>query len=380
MTAPVTETRTSRHGLWALLASAVLHVLVAAWLWAHRDTSPPAEPTRPPVELDVRWVDAHAPEVQPPAAQPRATPAARPTRPEKTATAAPAPSAPSPAPAPTEPSHAGGAPAPGSQLVDAPRAHGLILTPGSGFAARLGTGVSGDGDGDSPRGETLHNDPSELPDAKAVAEYHAEQLNRRIGSDLAQDLAHTRMATGDVAPFFSALQGSMRKKLPKANVERTPLKTDELVRDVAGVVFGGPASHEAQEQMANSGLGQSIARQSVPLGNIEDQRFREGALQLMSQTEAIKERIHAVRLKTVLELTFDPSGALADASITEKSGDAKFDESVLHLSRRFARDLPEMDEKGLGTHWWRTRWQFTWEPPDVRVKLMEAWPLPTPVQ
>jgi hypothetical protein len=40
------------------------------------------------------------------------------------------------------------------------------------------------------------------------------------------------------------------------------------------------------------------------------------------------------------------------------------------------RVLPDDDEKALGTDWWSTKWQFTWEPPDVRVRLLDAHRLP----
>jgi hypothetical protein len=47
----------------------------------------------------------------------------------------------------------------------------------------------------------------------------------------------------------------------------------------------------------------------------------------------------------------------------------------LHFSRKVARTIPENDDKLLGSTMWRTRWQFTWEPPDVRVRLINAWRL-----
>ncbi|MEW6430891.1 MAG: hypothetical protein AB1730_05225 [Myxococcota bacterium] len=34
---------------------------------------------------------------------------------------------------------------------------------------------------------------------------------------------------------------------------------------------------------------------------------------------------------------------------------------------------PDDDERrGLGASWWRTRWQYTWEPPQAKVRLLDA--------
>ena len=99
-----------------------------------------------------------------------------------------------------------------------------------------------------------------------------------------------------------------------------------------------PSSSEAAKRVADSPLGRSIATGSVPLPNIEDQRFREAALQMLAPSEAIKERAHAVRLRTVLELVTDATGGLADVSVLERSGDLTFDESAIHLSRKVLRE------------------------------------------
>ena len=94
----------------------------------------------------------------------------------------------------------------------------------------------------------------------------------------------------------------------------------------------------------------------------------------------IKENLSATQLRTVVALTTDARGVLADASIVERSGDRTFDESALHLSRKVVRGLPDSDEKALGTSWWRSRWVFTWEPPRMKVRMLDATPLAPPVQ
>jgi tryptophanyl-tRNA synthetase len=66
--------------------------------------------------------------------------------------------------------------------------------------------------------------------------------------------------------------------------------------------------------------------------------------------------------------------ALAEATVIEKSGDTEFDEFVLHLSRKVVREQGDTSETGgapsaLG---WSSVWQFTWEPPQVKVKFLRV--------
>jgi hypothetical protein len=43
------------------------------------------------------------------------------------------------------------------------------------------------------------------------------------------------------------------------------------------------------------------------------------------------------------------------------------------------RAMPDADDKALGTSWWRSRWVFTWEPPRMKVRMLDATPMPPPV-
>ena len=94
----------------------------------------------------------------------------------------------------------------------------------------------------------------------------------------------------------------------------------------------------------------------------------------MAFTAVIKDSASRPRLKTVLMLRQDGDGALAEARVIEHSGDLEFDEFVLHLSRKVVRNQGDTSEKGgapsaLG---WSSVWQFTWEPPEVKVKLLRV--------
>ena len=229
------------------------------------------------------------------------------------------------------------------------------------------------GGGEVSRGSTVRNGPGEAPDQRSLNEYTGEVLTRKLNATLQQDVGLAAVGVGNVPTHFKRYETAMRQLLPKSKIDRTPMTDGDLVRDVAGIIFNNGPSAEASRKVSDSPLGRSIAAQNVSVPNAEDMRFREASLQLLSQTENIKERISRARLRTVLEVTTDANGALADVSIIEKSGDPRFDESVMHFSRKVARTIPDADDKLLGTWMWRTRWQFTWEPPEVRVRLLNAW-------
>ena len=83
------------------------------------------------------------------------------------------------------------------------------------------------------------------------------------------------------------------------------------------------------------------------------------------------------RLKTVLEIRQTASGALAETVVLEHSGDAKFDEWVIHQTRKLISDLGETEDGDTPWHdesskGFRSVWQFTWEPPKVKVKLIRV--------
>jgi len=335
---------------------------------------PHREPTRA-AEVDLRWVDT----VKPPEPTPEVTPLpALPPRqkqketPTETAQASPSQS-PAISDAPTLPT------ALPSDLPYAPKnpsTEGVISkwVPSTGLVMKL-PGASED----QSHGQTIRNDPTERPDPVALNEYVGEKLTRKLNNDLSQEIARAAVGAGNVPPFFKNIERSMRERVGKEKVQRSETSTGDKVRDIAGVLAPG-VSTEAANKVASSPLGQAIARQVGSGNNADDQRFREAGLQMMAQAQTYADRASAVRLRTVLELTQDARGVLADVQVIERSGDAVFDDSVMHFSRKIVRELPDSDEQGLGTKWWRSRWQFTWEPPNVRVRLMEAWPLTPPVQ
>lgn len=254
------------------------------------------------------------------------------------------------------------------QRGDLPVASRPSLVPSTGFIMSLGPA----GTNDSGRGSTVRNGPGEQPDQAVLNEYTGEVLTRKLNSDLRDDVGRAAVEVGNVPTHFKRFESAMRKMLPKANIDKTPMTGKEVLGEVANVMFNNGPSADAQAKIANTPTGRSIQNQNVMMPNVDDQRAREGAMAALAQTENIKERVQRARLRTVLEVTTDASGALADVSIIEKSGDPRFDESVLHFSRKVARTIPESDDKLLGATMWKTTWQFTWEPPEVRVRMLNA--------
>lgn len=222
----------------------------------------------------------------------------------------------------------------------------------------------------------MQNGPGEVVDQAIAREVEGERLTRRLNADLLADVGAAAIGAGTVPGHFRRAESSLRALFASAEVDRTPLTAKQLAEDVAKTLFASGVSDSAARKVSDSPLGQSVRSQTVSVPNTDDNRFREQGLQLMAGIEALKERARAARLKTVLQLTTDPTGAVADVTVLEHSGDPRFDESVLHLSRKVFRRLPEDDEKALGANWWQTKWQFTWEPPDVRVRLLDAHRIP----
>jgi hypothetical protein len=358
---------------WIVLASLALHGLA---LWAMSgDVSHRAAPSR---AMELSWIEndraAQQPEEAPKTAPPQTQPPQPPTK-KKKATEASASPAQQPSgggttsEAPDVAATASGTASEVGDRGDMPLAKGRDLTPGLGFVLKLPHGKTGQ---DAQAGTTVMNGPGEEPDQVVAKEVEGERLTRKLNSELQQDVGEVAVAVGTVPGHFRQVETSMRASLAKAPLDRTPKSVGDEVRDIARIALTPGVSAQAARNVTDSPMGRSITNNSVMMPNVEDSRSREAAMQMMGAAEAIKERMHAPQLKTVLEMTTDASGGLADVTVVEKSGDPRFDESVIHLSRKVFRSLPENDDKALGTSWWRTRWQFTYEPPDVKVRLLGA--------
>ena len=338
-----------------------LHLAVAL-LFSRPPPPPRAAPARAPVFLE--WVEVQRPPAPPPPQPPPPRPAApRERPPAENAQAAATP-------------RAGQGATSGPAAADAPRHERAPLAPDPGLVLRWPEAADAEG----PRGATVRNDVTDAPPADVVAEYRADKAARQVKVDLGRALAQAANDTGRKPRHFRRLASALGDGVLREGVDTTPLSSGEAFRDAMETFLGGSVSPEAARRVTDSPLGYSVQHQTVVVPNIDDQRFREGAMQMMAGIEARKDLAQRVRLRAVLELTLDPRGTVADVTVVEKSGDVRFDESVLHLCRKVSRRLPDDDEKELGGTWWRSRLQFTYEPPKVRVVLLEAQPVDAPMQ
>jgi hypothetical protein len=257
----------------------------------------------------------------------------------------------------------------GSEPMDAPvgaeSSEKISLIPSSSFSQQLGTGVPTQ----FARGETVRNSADEVPNDD-YAQFKADKAGQKMNAQLQDFVGLAVHSNGGGPKHFRDLEGRIRGMLSKEKVAMTPLTASQQVEDLAGTIFGGPISAEGAKAITDSPLGRSITNNSVMSPDVDSQRFREAGLQSLSASAALQERASRVRLRTVIEFTSDASGGLADGKIIEKSGDQVFDESVLHLGRKAVRTMNDADDKGLSTDWWLSRWQFTFEPPRVKVKLL----------
>jgi len=363
MARAVRRERTEARWLLVLAASVGLHVVVFGALWAARPAPPPSAPKPPVTQVQLRWLSADDVTTTPVASTP---PVERPTRGGASRGAAQAPSVVTDSGAVTVVVE--GAPdgdVAGGLAVDRPLSGAGVLAPGLGAVLRLPPA----GDAEPSHGATLRNHPSERVDDVALAEYTGEVLSRKLGEQLRADVGAAAAGVGSAPPYFKRLESGLRDTFWTQAVDHGPL--DDAAH-AARSILSHDVSPEAAQRVTDSALGRA-AQSGIGAGASMDERAsREAMLQMMGAVEGLKERLAAPRLRIVLQLTTDPSGAVADVTVLEKSGDVRFDESVMHLTRKGARRLYEDDERGLGASWWRTRWQYTLEPPGVRVKLLDA--------
>lgn len=368
---------TSERGVGAIVLSLGLHALAGVIIWLR-----PEAPSTPPPAAALTWVDS-APPLEPP--PPAPVQPAPPVQPPSGSTKKKKNNPTQQAPVVAAPSQ--GAPSTSSDMPIAERGSGPVvgtpgkrptLTPGAGFVMNMPEAA----DAEDTRGTTLHNEVWDQPDQRAVAEYEAEKVGRKLSLDLATDVARAAQGAGRLPGFFTDISRSLQDAAEKADVKVSKESTEAQTRNAIGSVLD-PTRTKPSEAAINRVADTAFA-QNARIGNPalpgDQQQFNQAVAQSFTRIETIKENLSATQLRTVVALTTDARGVLADASIVERSGDRTFDESALHLSRKVVRGLPDSDEKALGTSWWRSRWVFTWEPPRMKVRMLDATPLAPPVQ
>ena len=100
-------------------------------------------------------------------------------------------------------------------------------------------------------------------------------------------------------------------------------------------------------------------------------------MQQLASMQVMMNTAQRPRLKTVLEVRQTATGVLAETVVLQKSGDAKFDEFVIHQTRKLISELGETEDGDTPWHdetskGFRSIWQFTWEPPKVKAKLIRV--------
>ncbi|MBE2249636.1 MAG: hypothetical protein IAE78_08800 [Myxococcus sp.] len=375
----MSSTRRASRGVGAVALSLGVHALAGVAMWLAPDAPP-----RPPAAAALTWIDVAAP-VEP--VEPSAPALApEPVRPEADASkrkkkqkALQAVTSTAPSSSPS--TALGGADAPlaerGAGPAVATPGKRPSLTPGAGFVMRMPEAS----DAEDTRGTTLRNDPMDQPDQQAVAEYQAELAGRKLSLDLATDVARAQQGAGRLPGFFTGVSRSLLEAAEKAEPKVSRDSERKQVLNALGSVLD-PTRTRPSDAAINR-VAETASVQNARIGNPalpgDQQQFNQAVAQGFARFEGIKESLSAPQLRTVVVLTTDPRGVLAEASISERSGDLTFDESALHLSRKVMRTLPDSDDKALGTSWWRSRWVFTWEPPRMKVRFLDATPLPPPM-
>jgi hypothetical protein len=362
----------------ALTASVLLHAALLCFvLW--RGPVKPGEGRAPkPIEMQIVMVEPVVAPAPPTPAPP--PPPKTPTRsPRAESRGAPSkPSQPEVAAAPTAPA---GPSAPTAEAADSPRGSSPFLVP------RVGSVLPelGYGEESEAQGHTLKNGPGEEPDKLAVREYTEERTKVKLDDDLGEMVAAQQRKNGLVDPYFTHLAADLQQKFVGAKVKLTPKTSAETFKQEVVDTYVQPAERfaktgnpmadpEQARQFNESSFGRTLERGGTQLGDAHDQRTLEGGMQSMAFTAVIKDSAQRPRLKTLMMLRQDGDGALAEASFIEKSGDDQFDEFVLHLTRQVVRDQGDTSEVGGSpSAWgWSSVWQFTWEPPQVKVKLLRV--------
>lgn len=376
-----------RTGLLTLTASLVLHALVLTlWCGGPSPSSGPSQrqassAANEPIEFDL------VTESPPPESKPAPVPRPR------SSTKTPGSSASSGTQG-AEDSASPGSAGTDVPLSDAPTHSPFALLPSRRTADRL-TGGDVPGEGSGTVGQTVVNGPGEEPDAQAVAEYTSEKLTRRLNAELRGDASAARVQSNTEPRYFSRVRQAMREELKLSPVELSE-KRDPVRSGILDAVetwqlpaaeygkTGSPAtSPEDTRAVEESAFGRMLERGAHPSRDETTQREANAMAQSMAAINLMGKSARRPRLRTIVSMYQDWSGALADIRVIQTSTDPKFDEFVLHISRKVLREHGERDHDEADLPYreegWSTEWQFTYEPPEVRVKLLRAVPGPPPL-
>lgn len=348
-----------RHRLApALIASVLLHLVVALWLWRAESGAVPGPGLRPEAEkpslVELEFTDV-TPVAKPPPEAPAAGPASTP-RPAPRPVRKPKPTEPvaeRPLDSqPTEPQQEA-LPAPEAGEQDAPRK--LVLVPSwPGGMPGTGTPV---GEPES-RGRTLYpGDPSLEPESTDEA---SERLSARVQTWADDGAAQVRAGGVGTHPYFAQVRGSLEGALAKT--EGGSARQLGIKNPVAGVLKNYTKAAEEYARTGNPGGGPlpPAPTHSEQLA----ERFKdEPAAERLRMWVQGRETLDALNnrgalLTVILDVHQSRSGELLEAKLAEPSGNPKFDAFVLRVVPGVLGTLPPPPQEALrGRDSLRTQWQ-----------------------
>ncbi|MFT3840835.1 MAG: hypothetical protein QM723_27850 [Myxococcaceae bacterium] len=369
-----------RHTLAALLLSLVFHAGGAFLLLRYAPAPKPVE-ERKPIEVEFRIIPRETPA---PVPQQAPVPAQQAAKTAAKSKAQSKPQASEPHPAEATPPSALSFQERGSRNADEPRANGTAS-----LQPRISTVLPGigNGEGDDAQGHTVVNGPGEDGDPDVIAEYTREKVGRKAQNLVDGLMGDAARNSGTLPPYFSKVQSGMMdgfgKLLPDLSEKTKQQKAHEaldpwLVPAESYGKTGSPfANPDDARAVTDTGLGRIAQSGGFNHGDPGEAAYLNGRMQQLGAMQAMMNASQRARLKTVLEIRQTSSGALAETVVLEKSGDAKFDEWVIHQTRRLISDLGETEDGDTPWHdessnGFRSVWQFTWEPPKVKVKLIRV--------
>jgi hypothetical protein len=352
-----------RHRLApALIASVLLHLLVAVWVWL---AEPGAQPSRNPVTggvslVELEFIDVPPPPVPAPEAPTVVPPreATRPVRKPKPVEPVAEPPRPvEPIPSLEEGPLAGAGaqedrPVAGAGEGEAPRK--LVLVP-----SWLGGAPSTGAPGAEPesRGRTLRpGDPSLEPESNAET---SERLTARV-QDWADDGAATARAKGiGQHPYFEQARDSMEGAL--ARTEGGDARQLGIKNPMAGILKNYTQAAEEYGKTGNPG-GASPPPTPTQSERLAERFKDEPSAERLRMMVQARETLEALNnrgalLTLTLELRHARSGELLDAKLTEPSGNPQFDAFVLRVAPGALGTLTPPPEEALrGRDSLRTQW------------------------
>jgi hypothetical protein len=226
-------------------------------------------------------------------------------------------------------------------------------------------------------GTTLRNDPSSLPDPKAVARKQAKETETRINQELKEQIAEARVRNGLVSPAFIKTQNQLNDVLNVNAPRLDPAALGEVfgafgqLNEQYGKTGSPVTSPDDTRSVENTGMGRTRTMQMgprLPYGNLYD-----NALQQFAIIDMVEKNTHRVRLKTRVEVLHDAAGVCRSTRIVQPSGRRVFEDHVLQTFEHNIDGAKLVSGERLPPgEWLVSVWEVTYEPPKIKTKLLSV--------